>query len=328
MILAGGAGAYFTACGGDSTTTDGGPDVQTSDQKTNDVTPTDTGTKDGATDAPVDAGPACNLANPFSTPAILASLNLGAGATRGARLSPDYLTAYYEYGALLYTASRTSPSGDTFTGNTELASLDTDGGTSSGPTLSPDQLTIYFASDRTGTSQIYFATRTTKTGAFGSPAVVTGLLGANVAQSSPFVQGDNSSLYFVANLPDAGVGSTDIYRATITGPGALSSPADVTELNTTGGDGPIGVTADGLTAYFSRAESPDGGAAAHLKMWKASRTNTSLPFSGLVGVVELNGPDTANDDMAWVSNDGCQITLASFRPVDGGSGVNIFISNK
>jgi hypothetical protein len=284
----------------------------------------DAGNDVSAQDAPVDTGPACNLANPFSTPTILASLNNGdAGNTRGAHLSVDYLTAYYAYGSELYFAARTTPSGDTFMNNTLLSSLATVDAAlvDNSPTVSSDGLTIYFSSNRSGVPQIYFATRTTITGAFGAPAVVTGL-GSGPA-NTPFLQGDGSTLYFLAPSLDAGL-QNDIFRATVTGVGALSNVEDVPELNTPIEDGPIGVTANGLIAYFSRVESIDGGPASNEKIWTASRTSTSMPFSNLAGVAELEGPDSENDDFAWISNDGCQVTLSSFR----GVGSNIYIANK
>ncbi len=324
FVLATGSASYLLACGGgDGDTNDAGLDVQTTDQSVPDVMVPDSGS-DAAADAPVETGPACNLSDPFATPTVLSSLNNDAGAnTRGARLSTDYLTAYYQYGNLLFTAKRSSPSGDTFGSYTELSSLNADAGASSNPTVSSDQLTIYFASTRAGTSQIYFATRASTSDPFGSPGLVAGL--PTGALSAPFLQGDGSTLYFVASgVADAGTGSADIWSAKVNSAGSVTNPVEVAELNTTGPDGPVGVTADGLTAYFSRLQSIDGGPANHFKIWKATRTSTSDPFSNIVAAAELEGPDSVNDDMAWVSNDGCQVTLSSFRT--GGS--NIFIANK
>jgi hypothetical protein len=289
----------------------------------------DTGTTQDS-DAPQDSGTtapwACHLDAAFSAPTLLASLNISGGHTSGAHLSADYLTAYYEYSSQLYSATRSAPLGDTFMSPALLASLNTADASvvSSAPTVSSDGLTIYFSSNRSGINQIYFATRTTVSGDFGPPAAVMGLP-AGVSEVAPFLQGDSRTLYFLVNFgAEAGASGNDIYRATVSGPGQLTNIQNVTELNTRVSDGPIAVTADGLRAYFSRPESIDGGPAQHAKIWTATRPSTSAAFSNIVGVAELEGPDTANDDLAWVSNDGCQVTFSSFRL----PGSNVFIARK
>jgi hypothetical protein len=255
------------------------------------------------------------------------SLNVtDAGGTRGAHLSPDYLTAYYQFSSgTLYSAKRPTPTGDTFTSPQLLSSLELpDASVGQGsPAVTSDQLTVYFHTLRTGISQIYFATRAKPTDAFGAPAPVTGLSPTTPAQA-PFVQGDGTTLYFQYNVADAGAGF-EIYRAPITGAGALGTPVPVTELNTASNDGPAGVTADGLTIYFSRISLADGGMPGpHYKIWKGTRASTTAPFSNLTVVPEVNSSDNDNDDMCWVSNDGCWITISSFRA--GGS--NVFLSGK
>jgi hypothetical protein len=283
----------------------------------------DVAVNDAPADVVVDAGPACNPNAPFGTPTVLTTLSLlpadsGAGNSRGGHLSIDYKTAYFQYSTYLYSATRPTPSGDTFGAPTVLSSLNyaLDAAVSNAsPSVSSDGLTIYFSSNRTGINQIYVSTRATVTDVWGAPSIVAGL--PAIDTTSPFLQGDGSTLYFTA-------GST-IYRALITNK-VVGAPTVVSELNLDGGptNGPFGVTADGLTAYFSRVLSADGGPAQHFKMWKATRTNISSPFANIVAAPELNGPDTVNDDFTWVSNDGCQLILSSFR--SGGS--NLFIAIK
>src|SRR5580765_6436467 len=184
-------------CVGDSGVPDSGaPDSTAKDGNAQDVT-SDTVTSD----APAEAGPSCNLDAAFAQPVELLSLNVvsdAGGNTRGVHLSPDLLIAYYQYGAgTLYTATRPTPTGDTFTSPQLLSSLELpDASVSQGyPSVTSDLKTIYFSTTRSGISQIYFATRATSTDAFGAPAPVTGLP-PNVAAQSPFVQGDGSTLYF------------------------------------------------------------------------------------------------------------------------------------
>ncbi len=317
--------ALIYACSSSPTTDDGGTDATTdttttpdviSNDVANDTTPTDSSTSDVK-----DSGiPTCTASNPFSTPVILNSLNLvpdAGGQDRGGRLTIDYLTAYFQYADSLYSATRTSTSGDTFGTPTELSvslGLPDAATQSTSPTLSGDALTLFFSSDRDGTFQIYVATRANTTSAFGAAALVSGLP-TNAALTAPFLQGDGSTLWFL----NAGA----IYRAALTNNAVTGSPVAVTELNA-GGGGPIAVTADGLTAYFSRAELPDGSVGGHQKVWMATRASTAAQFGNIVPVPTLNGPDGVNDDITWVSNDGCEVMLSSFR--DPGS--NLYIAVK
>ncbi len=323
MFIVGGAAAIAACVGDSSPVNDGGP---TDDATTDSTVKPDVSTDSpSSTDAPVDANdgggiPTCDAAATFATPYILNSLNLvpdAGGQDRGGHLTPDYLVAYFQYANTIYTATRTSPSGDTFSPPQELTQVDLvpDAATqSTSPTPSSDGLTLYFASDRSGILQIYVSTRGSITSTFGAPSLVAGLP-TNVALSAPFLQGDGSTLYFLeaGNL---------IYRAPITN-GLVGVPVAVAELNA-GGGGPIAVTADGLTAYFSRAELPDGSVGGHQKVWTASRTSTSAQFGNIQPVIALNGPDGVNDDITWVSNDGCQVILSSFR--DPGS--NLYVGIK
>ncbi len=322
------AARAMAGCVGDSSIADSGIDSST-DTGVDVTTTTDSGKDTSSSDAPLETGPKCDLDAAFALPVELSSLNvqLDAGAAvRGVHLSNDLLIAYYQYGSgTLYSASRPTPTGDTFTSPQLLSSLEVaDASVAQGyPSVTTDGKTVYFASSRNGLSQIFFATRANPTDAFGAPAPVTGLP-PTFSAASPFVQGDGTTLYFSMSTLDAGV-SYDTYRAPITGQGALGTPVAVTELNTAGSDGPVGVTADGLTIYFSRISSADGGIPGpHYKIWKATRATTSDPFSNLTIVTEVNSTDGYNDDMCWVSNDGCWITISSFRA--GGS--NVFLSGK
>jgi hypothetical protein len=267
----------------------------------------------------------CDRTHPFGTPLQLASLNVTAGVpavTRHAHLSSDLLAVYYTWGSDFYSATRPTAIGDTFANLAPLAALNTGAPNANNlsPTVARDGLTIYFASNRSGHVQIYFATRPARAALFGAPALVAGLEStANVTY--PFVQGDGSTIYFASEAPNGGPVSRDIYRAPLPRPGVAGPIEQIPELSTPADDGPIAVTADGLTAYVSRPRSADGAPAAHLKIWSASRSAPQDPFSQLSAVTELAGPDSVNDDVSWVSDDGCSILLSSFR---GGTGSNVY----
>jgi hypothetical protein len=83
------------------------------------------------------------------------------------------------------------------------------------PVISKDKLTLYFTSDRSGAghagTNIWVATRTTPTGAFGAPTPV-----ANVSSDSNeypgWISGDGCRLYLVSSRP-GGKGKQDVYVA-------------------------------------------------------------------------------------------------------------------
>jgi hypothetical protein len=322
-----------SACVGDSSTVgggslDGGADA--TGTGTNDAASIDSSsapTDSGGTDAGVaDAGPpTCSLSQPFATPFVVKSVESppGVSGPSGVRLGTDLLEAYYVIGGDIYTAGRTAFVGDTFTNPTEMTSLHVAGKQNNLPTVTPDGLAIYFASNRNSTNfQIYFATRQKVTDDFTNVMPVTGLANATANVGAPFVQGDGSYLYFNADYTatdagdagtPAGLGGFDIYRVALSGtPGQVGAIEHVVELSTPDTDGPIGVTKDGLTAYFSRYETADG-SVNHSKIWTAVRGSTSAQFGTPSPVVELNGPVGANDDLSFISPDGCTAILNSYR---------------
>src|SRR5580692_2156344 len=106
------------------------------------------------------------------------------------------------------------------------------------PTLTGDLLEIYFTTDRvSGNGDVWFATRSTVTAPFGTPAPVTAVNGDSFETSSA-ISTDGLTLWFGSDRA-GGVGANDIWvsqRATRAS--AWSPPVNVVALNSTADDIP------------------------------------------------------------------------------------------
>jgi Tol biopolymer transport system component len=83
-------------------------------------------------------------------------------------------------------------------------------GTETGTFLTPDCLTVYFASTRSGTNQIYVATRGSLGATWSAPTLVTDFQALGGAQEDPWVSPDQRTFALVSNVR----GSKDIYLST------------------------------------------------------------------------------------------------------------------
>src|SRR5262249_27513015 len=102
--------------------------------------------------------------------------------------------------------------------------------------LTPDELTIFFASDRpggSGSNDIYTATRTSRTAAFGTPQLVAGV-NTSSNDAFPSVTPNLQNLFFESSGP----GTYDVYVATRTSTAAqFSTPSLVPGIDSNLGDG-------------------------------------------------------------------------------------------
>jgi Tol biopolymer transport system component len=91
-----------------------------------------------------------------------------------------------------------------------LAQLNAPTGTETGTFLTQDCLTVYFASTRSGSNQIYVATRGSLGATWSAPALVTDfqVLGGN--QEDPWVSPDQRTFALVSDVS----GSKDVYLST------------------------------------------------------------------------------------------------------------------
>src|SRR5205085_7270378 len=99
---------------------------------------------------------------------------------------------------------------------------------------SPDELTVVFASTRAGgpgSADIYIATRTSKTAAFGAPSLVAGVNTAG-RESRPILSTDGLSLY--AEYQPNPNSTWDIVKSTRASAAAqFSTPLSITSIDTT-----------------------------------------------------------------------------------------------
>ena len=160
-----------------------------------------------------------SIAVEFSTPAPLANVNSGRSEFIPF-VSPDGTSLYFSsnrsgpfllYQALASGGAYATPTLVPGVGSGNGSAIDT------APVLNADLLTIYFASTRvdTGSSayDLFVARRTTPTGTFAMPTLVTELNDANAAASDvpSWLSADGCRLY---RTSDRGGGSFDVYLAT------------------------------------------------------------------------------------------------------------------
>ena len=127
---------------------------------------------------------------PFGAPTFVSSIDVN-----GLSTTQPFVTA--DGSLVFYSAFGTGAAGnDIFAGTskvTELSGANND----DYPTLTPDKLTIFFSSDRTGgqgSRDIWMATRTSATAAFGTPTVVTELNSAKIDDAA-FVSADACTIW-------------------------------------------------------------------------------------------------------------------------------------
>lgn len=169
-------------------------------------------------------------------------------------LSPDHLTIYYrgEDPANLYTASRVDAASP-FSGAAKLSGPVNDGFTSADPSLTADELSMVFTHRlvRTPDSDIYLASRATKTDEFSNPQPLTEINTPDVEDSAS-LSADGLEIYWISDTP-SGMGGFDMYyaqRSSIHEP--FGPPSPVCSLNTSIHDrGPFYHEPSG-TLFFAR----------------------------------------------------------------------------
>lgn len=215
-------------------------------------------------------------------------------------------------------------------GSVQLGSLDVkqEIGTTSterDPFLSIDELTIYFYSDRTGNvnGDVYRATRTSPTGAFGTASKFTA---ANTASSDTKMSMTDDGLYFVIASNSGGTtGSFDIFDASraSTSDNFSALGRTYTMLESTGADelDPF-VTGDGLELYL--AQTING----FQRIVRATRLSRTTLFGVAAVVTELDS--STGDADPTLSADGRVILFSSNRasPGDGPDSSNLWYATR
>ena len=310
--------------GGDASsnpdTTTGGPDTSTGGSDgggggDTSVPPNDTGTgTDTGTDTGVDAGPACDPLKPFATPVPVVELNTGA-VEDGARISPSgtELLVMREdaVGKRIYRFTRTSTAApwvlDAIQAPLNLGILADGGGAtaSDAVTLAPDGLTAYLASFRGSPWQIYFSQRTAIGQPWGQIAPVTGLASAG-SDEFPWLNAAGDRIYFMSNR----AGPFRIYKSD-KGVNGFTTATAIGAIRTDEDRAPV-LSPDELRIYFAAFEIAPGASAKSMNIYTATRAAVGNLFTNSSYVTELNVPGQFSSP-TWLSADGCEILLTSFR---------------
>ena len=139
-----------------------------------------------------------------------------------------------------------------------LSSASTDGG----PYLTAGSRELLFASDRSGTSEIYHAARL-GSAQYGAPALIPELTVTDAYD--PVLTTDGLTIYF-RSTRSGGPGLNDIYSATRLDTAAVFGPATpVPGVNTAMSEGPNWVSPDGCRLYLTSDRSGT------LHLWRASK---------------------------------------------------------
>ena len=270
---------------------------------------------DGASDATDDSRPTCNVNKPFLSPTPVASINSGYAEDQ-IYLTPDGLTAVFSSsrpaalgGYNLYTATRTSPTGD-FGPATLLANVNSEFNDRE-PVLSADGLTLFFASDRVpppsdgGNLDIYVAKRSNTLSDFTVPGPVTGV-NSDAREDPNSLSPDGQTLYFDSTRA---TGNFATYMKSLV---TSDPPTPLSEPNTPADTSAFVVTRDSLVAYFASAlsASPDSGAN-EVNIWVGHRTTPTGPLLGVARVDELN--TSSLDIPNWIAPDGCTLYFVTDR---------------
>lgn len=141
---------------------------------------------------------------------------------------------------------------------------------------------------------------------FGAPVALASV-NTNANYEHATLSGDELTMYFGSSRP-GGLGNYDIYEATRASTSApFGNLIPVTGVNTTRDDADPSVSTDGLSMFAASGAS--GSSLYHITL--ATRTSTTLAFSGLQVVATVNG--TTNDEAPYISPTGNVLYFASDR---------------
>lgn len=272
--------------------------------------PADPGTPDGG------ASPACALAAPFGAPRLVPGIAPDVHASTP-RLTSDELALYftgYDPAASTQIMRATRPSrAQPFGPATAVPNINSDVNDND-PSLSADGLTIVFHSGRSGNNDVWFATRESTAGEFGSAMSAPGIA-TDAYEGQGFFHAPALELWFVSDRD----GGYDFFRATL-GDGVFGPATPVAELNSPEADLLPSLSGDGRTLFFSSTrEGTKGGQ----DLFLATRPAPGAAFGAPVPIDELN---TGVDEQAgFLSPDGCRVY---FSRAGGAGGQQLFVAER
>lgn len=128
------------------------------------------------------------------------------------------------------------------------------------PSISTDGKTLYFASDRKGSrggKDLWSSTRN-EDGTWSEPQNLGAKINSKGHEKAPFIHADGQTLYFLS-MGHVGMGEEDVFIARKQPDGTWGEPKNLGyPINTKSSEGPIIVSVDGKTAYFSTNREYEG----------------------------------------------------------------------
>jgi hypothetical protein len=182
-----------------------------------------------------------------------------------------------------------------------------------GPALSADGTTLYFATNATGSEQLYVARRDAPGSTDFSRATELASPNSGASDGTPFIANDGR-LYFFSTRA-GGLGNLDLWSvAPTSAPNGFATPALVPGVNSASSDLLPSLTPDGLLLSFVSIR-PGGRGGADI--YQATRASTSGNFGQVVNVTSLNS--SADEGRVWLSADALRAVFSSSRPGPLGS---------
>jgi hypothetical protein len=272
-------------------------------------------------DAPAEAVPRCDPAQPFGAPRLVLGINTDQddGTARLDRTETEITFARRTGGVWdLWRAVRAADDGP-FEPPALITSVNS---VSSDvwPTVSPDGLSLLFDADRTtpGTFHIWRSARASTTVPFGPPQPRPELMDSDL---HPLLA--NATALYFASTVRAGLGGSELFRSPIDANGVIGAPvALVGGVNTAMDEEAPAITEDERVIYFRRSD------ATLSDIYTASRSTPTDGFGTSSPVPGLDAPgigETPN----WVSPDGCRLYFHSNADSGGGpAGLNVWMVSR
>lgn len=190
------------------------------------------------------------------------------------------------------------------------------------PYLSPDELTVTFASSRSGgigQTDAYIATRTSPTGAFGTPAAVPGV-NTTTYENRPMMTSDGLRMYFETNL----TGQVADWNNAVATRGATSASfgawAAIPQINSATTDSAPYVLPDDSAIYFMSTRGTSGAQ----ELWRSSHQGGNWTTPTLVAGTNLND---ASFDYPFLTPDELVLYFSSSR-AGGAGGRDIWMATR
>jgi hypothetical protein len=182
----------------------------------------------------------------------------------------------------------------------ELVELSTSG-VSFGPSITGDGLVVFWTElvDGNNHMNVFTADRATPQGPFTRPRPFDQVNSLD-DEFNAFITSNGAELWLTSDR----TGQVRLYRSLRDAVGEYGPPVLFTEL----GVPAIGLSADGLTAFFVSTQTGGAGMA---DVWFANRAAVGAPFGAPINGGAANGPQ---DDLpSWLSPDGCRLYMSSAR---------------